>query len=54
MASIEKSESGRFVVRDGDRVYGTYRTEEMASFRLRQLLTSRRPKREPVPNAAAK
>jgi hypothetical protein len=47
MASIEKDLFGRYVVREGDKVHGRYRTLEMAEYRLRQLAVSRNAVKKP-------
>lgn len=44
MVSVERDGLGRYVVRDGDKVLGRYRTAEMAAYRIRQLDRSRNPK----------
>lgn len=47
MASIEKDLTGRYVVREGEKVHGRYRTAEMAEYRLRQLAVSRNTAKKP-------
>lgn len=45
MVAIMKDERGRYVVGDDRRVYGVYRSEVMALYRVRQLVTSRGQKK---------
>ena len=41
MLSVERDGRGRYVVRDLRRVYGKYRSAEMAAYRVRQVMRSR-------------
>lgn len=49
--TVKKLAPGRYVV-SGRRVYGRYRTLEMAQYRAEQVAVSARPPRKPLAKAA--